>query len=587
MSRIGAADLQFLADNGFVVVKNFLHRSLQKELVEDVSLLRETNSENANGTGNEKNKYFTLAKIGHDGMIQDESTPFKDIRVSETCALGKMDQSDLPDSEARDDLYSILDNLKSDLQIPLLSHGRFTQNVPKLDDELEEIMYAYYPKGGYYRRHRDAEEGSISNIRKYSFLLYLNRNWIPAHGGHLRLHRDSGGDTLPPGELPNFIDVEPLAGTLVIFRSDLIPHEVLDTYNERLAIVGWFLSKDSDTYVATPSMADSPSTPVPKIGVIPINILQALRALRQASPRLKSKLEPSMNQTQNNQHQQSGLLGEDFLFQFETPKSTATAEDEAKIPDLDDTDPSYWKPIATFSVDYKINTLSLNGQRLRSFVQTPHFATLMEHVVTLDLGNTDLSCQHLIQILPLNKYTSLRNLHLAGFGVGQDLEGWEQVVNIFKTTNIHLLDLRYNDLGPKGASILCNYLQQASCLCRILHLEGNALQDEGTKRLLPETLIVGLQELYLGHNDIGPDGAFALASILPKLPQLTKLYMDGNHIGSPGANAFRMSLEATADTKVLEKLYVDNNGVGKEEAIALGAALNSATVIGSSAFYSD
>jgi len=574
MTRIGAADLQFLADHGFVIIKNFLPRSLQKELVEDVHMLRQSNGQD---------KYFSIAKIGHDGMVQDEQTPFKDIRVSETCALGKATVSELPSCEAREDLYSVLNHLKSDLQLPLLSHGSFTQNVPKLDDDLEEIMYAYYPKGGYYRRHRDAEEGSISNIRKYSFLLYLNREWNPSHGGHLRLHRDSGGDILPSGELPNFVDVEPLGGTLVIFRSDLIPHEVLDTYNERLAIVGWFLSNEADITSPSPHA----KTPTTNIECIPTNILTALRALRDASPRIKNKLEPSTHQTHHNQHQQSGLLGDNFFFPFETPKSNNTTSNKSEIPDIDDTDPSYWKAIATFSVDYHINTLSLGGQRLRSFVPTPHFKTLMEHVVTLDLGNTDLSCHHLLQMLSYNQNLTLRNLHLAGFGVGQDLNAWEVVVQLFQSMNIHLLDLRYNDLGCNGASILCSYLQNPSCLCRILHLEGNALQDEGAKRLLPETSMVGLQELYLGHNQIGPDGAFAIAEALPNLPQLTKLYMDGNEIGSSGASAFRMALEAMGEAKVLEKLYVDNNGVGKEEAIALGAALNSATVIGSGAFFSD
>jgi len=45
------------------------------------------------------------------------------------------------------------------------------------------------------------------------------------------------------GELPNFVDVEPKAGTLVVFCSDRVPHEVLDTRTERMTVVGWFLAE--------------------------------------------------------------------------------------------------------------------------------------------------------------------------------------------------------------------------------------------------------------------------------------------------------------------------------------------------------
>mmetsp|Transcript_44945 Transcript_44945/g.83256 ORF Transcript_44945/g.83256 Transcript_44945/m.83256 type:complete len:93 (+) Transcript_44945:377-655(+) len=51
---------------------------------------------------------------------------------------------------------------------------------------------------------------------------------------------DGGGDFLPEGEEPNFLDVDPHGGTLVLFKSDMIPHEVLDTKAERAAIVGWY-----------------------------------------------------------------------------------------------------------------------------------------------------------------------------------------------------------------------------------------------------------------------------------------------------------------------------------------------------------
>jgi Rps23 Pro-64 3,4-dihydroxylase Tpa1-like proline 4-hydroxylase len=71
-------------------------------------------------------------------------------------------------------------------------------------------------------------------------LLYLNKDWTSKDGGELLLHLDSGGDELPDGEKPNFVKVEPKGGTLVLFKSERIPHEVLDTNAERLAVVGWY-----------------------------------------------------------------------------------------------------------------------------------------------------------------------------------------------------------------------------------------------------------------------------------------------------------------------------------------------------------
>jgi Rps23 Pro-64 3,4-dihydroxylase Tpa1-like proline 4-hydroxylase len=115
-------------------------------------------------------------------------------------------------------------------------------NNGKLDPNLTELLYAYYPLGGYYRRHRDAIPNSASVLRKYSLLLYLNdETYDPVvDGGQLRMHLDRGGDECPPEVLPDFIDVNPTGGMLVLFKSELIPHEVLNTNSERYALVGWF-----------------------------------------------------------------------------------------------------------------------------------------------------------------------------------------------------------------------------------------------------------------------------------------------------------------------------------------------------------
>jgi len=109
----------------------------------------------------------------------------------------------------------------------------------QLAPELTEVKFAYYPSGGRYQRHLDAMNVGLQ-AREYSFVLYLNQNWTPKDGGCLRIFREvSPGDEV-------FLDVAPAPGTMVVFKSDTVPHEVLSTNSKRVAIVGWFNRALSD-----------------------------------------------------------------------------------------------------------------------------------------------------------------------------------------------------------------------------------------------------------------------------------------------------------------------------------------------------
>ena len=93
-----------------------------------------------------------------------------------------------------------------------------------------ESHYARYEKGGFYKRHVDAFTGS--NNRKVSLVLFLNAFWKNTDKGELRLFvgEDSKDEIL----------ITPKLGTLVIFLSDEIPHEVLSTFSIRHSIAGWY-----------------------------------------------------------------------------------------------------------------------------------------------------------------------------------------------------------------------------------------------------------------------------------------------------------------------------------------------------------
>lgn len=96
-----------------------------------------------------------------------------------------------------------------------------------------EVHMTIYPVGSFYKRHLD--QFKKDDHRKLSVICYLNQDWKEEHGGQLRMHL---------GE--NSIDILPLGGRLVCFRSDKIEHEVLPATRERLSLTGWILDQYSD-----------------------------------------------------------------------------------------------------------------------------------------------------------------------------------------------------------------------------------------------------------------------------------------------------------------------------------------------------
>jgi SM-20-related protein len=93
-----------------------------------------------------------------------------------------------------------------------------------------EGHYAIYPKGAFYRKHLD--RFASDSRRTISLVFFFNPDWKVEDGGALRLHLPSG---------PR--DVLPRAGTAVFFRSDQIPHEVLETNRDRFSFAGWFRTR--------------------------------------------------------------------------------------------------------------------------------------------------------------------------------------------------------------------------------------------------------------------------------------------------------------------------------------------------------
>lgn len=91
-----------------------------------------------------------------------------------------------------------------------------------------ESHFTRYDKGDYYKRHMDTFLGQRNRV--VSLVTYLNDGWQPDQGGELVLYpKDSEA-----------IRVTPETGTLVLFLSEVLPHEVLPASRIRFGVAGWF-----------------------------------------------------------------------------------------------------------------------------------------------------------------------------------------------------------------------------------------------------------------------------------------------------------------------------------------------------------
>ena len=93
-----------------------------------------------------------------------------------------------------------------------------------------ECHYAIYASGAGYAKHSDVLVGKKNRI--LTTVLYLNEEWQAACGGELQVYDQSGGEVIAT-VLPKF-------GTMIIFLSEMFPHEVLISHCTRRSIAGWF-----------------------------------------------------------------------------------------------------------------------------------------------------------------------------------------------------------------------------------------------------------------------------------------------------------------------------------------------------------
>ena len=89
-----------------------------------------------------------------------------------------------------------------------------------------EFHYTLYAVGSFYKKHLDQFRNNDS--RKYSMIMYLNKNWKLEDGGELCIHHED-----------HLQNISPQNGKAVFFKSSEMEHEVLVANKVRMSITGW------------------------------------------------------------------------------------------------------------------------------------------------------------------------------------------------------------------------------------------------------------------------------------------------------------------------------------------------------------
>lgn len=89
------------------------------------------------------------------------------------------------------------------------------------------VQGACYADGATYKPHFDAFKGDPSRI--VTAIWYVNPGWDASWGGTLRAWTPDGA-----------IEVIPTLGTLVLFLSEKVRHEVLAAHRPRFALTAWY-----------------------------------------------------------------------------------------------------------------------------------------------------------------------------------------------------------------------------------------------------------------------------------------------------------------------------------------------------------
>jgi hypothetical protein len=156
--------------------------------------------------------------------------------------------------DARKQFLRLIEMLRVDLE-ERGGAGRWSSLCP----EFVELSYLLYNPGSFYGKHVDTIADNVTDERRRDFkrsvsmIIFLgddesDRPWTSNDGGAVRIYGSEyasmTGSPVYVDEKDNVhSDILPTPGTIVLFDSEKVLHEVLMTNRNRICSVGWFGSE--------------------------------------------------------------------------------------------------------------------------------------------------------------------------------------------------------------------------------------------------------------------------------------------------------------------------------------------------------
>ncbi len=144
-------------------------------------------------------------------------------------------------------------------------------------------------------------------------------------------------------------------------------------------------------------------------------------------------------------------------------------------------------------------------------------------------------------------------------GIVDDDAATALAYGLHSNVNIHYLDISHNSISPDGVIILLK--KKIHCLTTLtrLYLSYNNIGSDGATALANQLqYLTQLRELNLSRNNIGPSGAVSLANTLHHLTNLRTVDLSRNNIDLHSAIAV---ITASKDCPLLSYIYLNTADV--------------------------
>lgn len=169
--------------------------------------------------------------------------------------------------------------------------------------------------------------------------------------------------------------------------------------------------------------------------------------------------------------------------------------------------------------------------------------SLAKDLQELNLSNCRMGHFGAKAIGSVNLPSSLKTLDLSHNGIGND-GAWKLAPVLDSLVNLESLLLSKNQIGDDGASEIGHHLPSN---LKLLVMRGNDIGDVGADAIAAAVANSKIAELMLANNNIGSAGAIALAQVVAQSSCLQELDLNENEVGDDGAAALAKSLMVPSD----------------------------------------